>query len=55
MAKKERRHYSAAELRELAVRKDSTPTRTTAPTIDLEEDFWQNARLVVLRVRAKVW
>lgn len=47
MAKKDIRHYSAADLKEMAARKDYTPTRKTAPTIELDEDFWQNARLVV--------
>ncbi len=47
MAKKDIRHYSAAELKEMAVRNDYTPTRQTAPTIELEEDFWRHARLVV--------
>ena len=46
MADDDIRRYSLAELKEMRARGDYTPTRPDAPEYELDEQFWQNARLV---------
>lgn len=47
MADEDIRTYSAAELREMRARGDYVPTSPDAPEIELDEDFWRNARIVM--------
>jgi uncharacterized protein (DUF4415 family) len=46
MAKDDTKKYSLAELREMRERGE-TMTRPDAPTFELEDDFWENARVVM--------
>jgi uncharacterized protein (DUF4415 family) len=41
------KRYSAAELERMAALGDYVPTRADAPEIELDEDFWRHARVVV--------
>jgi uncharacterized protein (DUF4415 family) len=52
MAKDDIRHYSLAELRAMHDRGE-TFTRPDAPEIELDEDFWRNARVVMPDERNK--
>ncbi|MBK8909529.1 MAG: BrnA antitoxin family protein [Rhodospirillales bacterium] len=47
MAEDDIRHYSRAELEQMARDGDTVPTRADAPEIRLDEAFWRTARLVV--------
>ena len=47
VAEEDIRRYSLAELKEMVARGDYTRTRPDAPEYELDEEFWQNARLVV--------
>ena len=47
MADEDIRRYSAAELRAMRARGDYWPTPVDAPEIELDEDFWRNARIVM--------
>ena len=47
MAERDIRRYSAAELERIAARGDYVPTRADAPEIELDEDFWRHAKVVV--------
>lgn len=47
MAKKDIRRYSQDDLKQMSARKGYTPTRKDAPEIELDEDFWKNARVVM--------
>ena len=47
MADEDTRHYSAAELERMAARGDYVPTRADAPEIELDEDFWRDAKVVL--------
>jgi hypothetical protein len=48
------RRYSAAQLERMAARGDYVPTRADLPEIQLDEDFWRHARVVVPRVNTRV-
>jgi uncharacterized protein (DUF4415 family) len=45
-AKDDTRKYSLDELKEMRARGE-TKTRPDAPTFELEDDFWENARVVM--------
>ena len=47
VAEEDIRRYSLAELEKMAARGDYTPTRPDAPEYELDEEFWQKARLVL--------
>ena len=47
MAERDIRRCSAAELERTAARGDYEPTRADAPEIELGEDFWRHAKVVV--------
>lgn len=46
MAKPDIKRYSLEELEDLVDRSKSVPTRSDAPELHLDEDFWMNARVV---------
>ncbi len=52
MAKADIKHYSLAELKDRRQR-GLTKTRKDAPEIELDEDFWKNARVVMPDERGK--
>lgn len=45
-AEEDTRRYSLAELKEMRARGE-TKTSPDAPTFELEDDFWENARVVM--------
>jgi uncharacterized protein (DUF4415 family) len=47
MARSDTRRYSSGELEDKVARGDYVPTRKDAPEIELGEDFWRNARVVM--------
>jgi uncharacterized protein (DUF4415 family) len=47
MARGDAKRYSPGELEERVARRDYVPTRKNAPEIELDEDFWRNARVVM--------
>jgi uncharacterized protein (DUF4415 family) len=47
MARDAIKRYSLDELEEKVARGDYVPTRPDAPEIELDEDFWRNARVVM--------
>jgi uncharacterized protein (DUF4415 family) len=47
VAKEDTKRYSLGELERMVARGDYLPTRADAPEIELEEDFWRNARVVM--------
>ena len=47
MADEDTRRYSAAQLERMAARGDYVPSRADAPEIELDEDFWRDAELVL--------
>jgi uncharacterized protein (DUF4415 family) len=47
MARDDTKRYSPGELEEKVARGDYAPTRPDAPEIELGEDFWRNARVVM--------
>jgi len=51
MAKKDIRSYSAAEIAAMIAAGDYWPTAPDAPEIELDEDFWQNAKIVMPKRR----
>jgi len=53
MAKEDIRHYSLKDLDRMVERGDYTPTPPDAPEIELDEDFWRNARVVMPDERNK--
>ena len=53
MAKEDIRHYSLKDLDRMVERGDYTPTPPDAPEIELGEDFWRNARVVMPDERNK--
>ena len=53
MAKDDIRHYSLKDLDRMVERGDYTPTPPDAPEIELDEDFWRNARVVMPDERNK--
>ena len=53
MAKDDIRHYSLKDLERMVERGDYTPTPLDAPEIELGEDFWRNARVVMPDERNK--
>ena len=53
MAEKDIRRYSRDDLERMAERDDYTPTRADAPEIELDEDFWRNARVVMPGAKGK--
>ncbi len=46
MADSDIRKYSLAELRAMRERGDFVPTRPDAPEVEIDEAFWENARVV---------
>jgi uncharacterized protein (DUF4415 family) len=54
MAEGETKRYSAAELERMAARGNYVPTRADAPEIELDEDFWRHAQVVVPPGKASV-
>jgi uncharacterized protein (DUF4415 family) len=53
MVEKDIRQYSPDDLERMAERGDYTPTRTDAPEIELDENFWRNAQVVMPDVKGK--
>jgi uncharacterized protein (DUF4415 family) len=47
MAKKDTKQYSLDELEKMISRGDYLPTRSDAPEVELDKNFWRNARVVV--------
>ena len=47
MADEDIRRYSAAEIEKMIAAGDYVPTAPDAPEIELGEDFWRNARIVM--------
>jgi len=47
MVDEDLRTYSAAELREMRASGNYVPTASDAPEIELDEEFWRNARIVI--------
>ncbi len=47
MASKDTRHYSLDELKANRASGDYVPTRADAPEIELDEEFWRTARVVM--------
>ena len=48
-------HYSAGgQLERMAARGDYVPTRPDAPEIELNEDFWRHAKVVVSQGKTSV-
>jgi uncharacterized protein (DUF4415 family) len=41
------KRYSVGELEDKVARRDYVPTRKDAPEIELDEDFWHHARVVM--------
>jgi uncharacterized protein (DUF4415 family) len=54
MAEDDTRHYSATELERMAARGDYVPTRPGAPEIELDEDFWRHAKVVLPPAKTSV-
>ena len=46
-ARDDTKQYSAHELETMVRRGDYVPTRSNAPEVELDEDFWRAARVVV--------
>jgi uncharacterized protein (DUF4415 family) len=53
VAREDIRRYSLDELRKMHDRGEYVPTRPDAPEIELDEEFWRNARLVMPSSRKK--
>ena len=53
MAKKGTSKYSRGEIRKMARRGDYEPTPADAPEIEIDEDFWRKARVVMPGERPK--
>ena len=53
MAEKDIRRYSRDDLERMAERGDYKPSRADAPEIELDEDFWRNARIVMPDAKGK--
>ena len=53
MAEKDIRRYSPEDLERMAERGDYTPTPADAPEIELDEEFWRNARVVMPDAKGK--
>ena len=53
MAKSDIKVYSRAEIRETIERGDVQETPADAPEIELDAEFWANARIVETRARPK--
>jgi uncharacterized protein (DUF4415 family) len=47
MARDDIRRYSADELAAMRARGDVVPTRANAPTVELDDAFWREARVVM--------
>jgi uncharacterized protein (DUF4415 family) len=47
MASDDTRRYSVDELEDKVAKGDYVPTRKDAPEVELNEDFWANARVVM--------
>ncbi len=47
MADEDIRRYSAAEIEKMIAAGDYVPTSPDAPEIELDEDFWRNAKIVM--------
>jgi hypothetical protein len=54
MARKDTRQYSLDDLKAMRERGDYLPTKPEAPTAEIGEEFWQNARVVMPPGRASV-
>ena len=53
MEKENIRHYSLEEIKQMNARKKYTATRKEVPEIELDDDFWKNARVVIPDERGK--
>jgi uncharacterized protein (DUF4415 family) len=53
MAREDTRQYSLDDLERMEARGEYVSTRTDAPQIELDEDFWRNARIVLPTPRKK--
>ena len=53
MAKDDTKHYSLKDLDRMVAQDAYVPTPPDAPEIDLDEDFWRNARIVMPDERNK--
>lgn len=53
MAKRDTRQYSRSEIRKMARRGDYEPTPADAPEIEIDNDFWRKARVVMPGERLK--
>ena len=47
MADEDIRRYSAAEIEKMIAEGDYVPTSPDAPEIELDEDFWRNAKIIM--------
>ncbi len=47
MARKDTKQYSMAELKTMQERGDYVLTKREAPTLEIDEDFWKNANVVM--------
>jgi hypothetical protein len=54
MARRDRKRYSLDDLKAMRERGDYLPTKPEAPTAEIGEEFWQNARVVMPPGRASV-
>ncbi len=53
MARKDTKRYSRGEAEAMTKRGDYVPTPADAPEIDIGEDFWRQARVVMPSEQAK--
>jgi len=53
MAKSDIRRYSAQEIKAMIAAGDYWPTAPDAPEIELDEDFWRNAEIVMPKAAPK--
>ena len=53
MAKEDIKRYSLEEIKRMNARKKYTATRADAPAIELDDEFWKTARVVMPDERGK--
>lgn len=54
MARKGTKRYSPDEIEEMSERGDFAPTPADAPEVELDEEFWRKARVVMPGERPKI-
>lgn len=54
MEKEDTRQYSLDDLKKMARRGDYVPTRPDAPVMELDDDFWSNAQVIMPEGKASV-